>query len=764
MVQTPQQQYPVIQLPGFSHGLHTAAPIGQIAATEAGLLINMKVLRSGRLESRDAIQKYTNTATTSNATPKTFEEVLIGSTLYELLVDDNDELYYLDVSLNPQSIGTLEGETTMLGYQGYAVLFDGSNIKYLDGVSSIKIVYDDGTGTTGYQFDNATADNDSSIALGNGTNTRLAYKFTSQAWDTGYTIPPTKVTAVLSQTGTPNASAVLIRIRQVSDDAIMASGTLIADASTDLSGTPTEYDYTYTASDITNELDPNTAYYLSIEHSGGDVANHVLLHCEDVASGGFGYRYSGSWVNTGTQNPLMSCKPGMGPKSKFGAVFNNRIWCNDEDSPGQLRGSNVTLFDWSTADGAVTLGVIDEDAQTFPIGAIDSIYGELYIYGQEEQPYLCKLSGTSPTNYSLVLLYQRIWATHRTLVNVLTDLWSTSGDGTDYLTGVEQYGDLRTFSASDPIYDRILDNWDTDTAIGFYYPPDGQYWLIMPGHHRVLVARTKSPVEAPDGSGLRYPWSEYEFYWDVFTRSAYKWTASANGTNEYYLELAAGGDPGFDAQPDAVMLDFVKQNENTPGSLNDHEWGYGDNDTLGYSTVYFADESGDPDTTGIDLRGVLIPSLCSWHNGTCFIGCSDGYIYKLDSSIYKDQDTHRLSPRIRTAYVQMPFRHTNLDQIQHLIYSRGGATLSLNIYTNDLVAEYTDQLTVNLPIADDLTLGEASMQLIDANFSASPEYNPSWEWLNINCRSVMIEITDVVLAGHPLYIEGFLLQHRNLEE
>ena len=33
--------------------------------------------------------------------------------------------------------------------------------------------------------------------------------------------------------------------------------------------------------------------------------------------------------------------------------------------------------------------------------------------------------------------------------------------------------------------------------------------------------------------------------------STYKWTASASGTNEYYLELAGGGDPGI-SQPDNV--------------------------------------------------------------------------------------------------------------------------------------------------------------------------------------------------------------------
>jgi hypothetical protein len=78
--------------------------------------------------------------------------------------------------------------------------------------------------------------------------------------------------------------------------------------------------------------------------------------------------------------------------------------------------------------------------------------------------------------------------------------------------------------------------------------------------------------------------------------SAYKWTLSGSGTSEYYIELAAGGDPGL-LEPTQVLEDSTKMTKATVGSLSAGEWDYGDNDTLGYSTPYVRlSDSTDPDT------------------------------------------------------------------------------------------------------------------------------------------------------------------------
>lgn len=81
--------------------------------------------------------------------------------------------------------------------------------------------------------------------------------------------------------------------------------------------------------------------------------------------------------------------------------------------------------------------------------------------------------------------------------------------------------------------------------------------------------------------------------------SAFAWTASGSGTNEYYVRTAANGNPGFAATPptsNGVYINGSAATKATLGSLAAGNWGYGDNDTLGYSTVYVRlSGGGDPD-------------------------------------------------------------------------------------------------------------------------------------------------------------------------
>jgi hypothetical protein len=153
------------------------------------------------------------------------------------------------------------------------------------------------------------------------------------------------------------------------------------------------------------------------------------------------------------------------------------------------------------------VGVIDDSANSFEIGGMADLYGTLYVYGTQDQPFMCKLSGSTPSDYSLPLLFQRSWTTQKTLVNTANDLWSASEDGVDPLTGVQEFGDLRTFSASDPVFDKIRDNW-ASTAFAGYQAKDGQYWLYMPGYEYFIVCHTKTPIRMESGE-LRYPWTRY---------------------------------------------------------------------------------------------------------------------------------------------------------------------------------------------------------------------------------------------------------------
>lgn len=95
--------------------------------------------------------------------------------------------------------------------------------------------------------------------------------------------------------------------------------------------------------------------------------------------------------------------------------------------------------------------------------------------------------------------------------------------------------------------------------------------------------------------------------WDSLVNSTYRWTASGSGTNEYYVELSGGGDPSL-TEPTNVTTDgtYKIDTNGTLGSLNPGEWDWGDNDTLGYSTVYVRlDDGADPDTKNDDFVSMV---------------------------------------------------------------------------------------------------------------------------------------------------------------
>ncbi len=83
--------------------------------------------------------------------------------------------------------------------------------------------------------------------------------------------------------------------------------------------------------------------------------------------------------------------------------------------------------------------------------------------------------------------------------------------------------------------------------------------------------------------------------------ATYSWTASGSGTNEYFVRLTAGTANPHIGTPVSVLINNVTATQGSLGSLAVTTWGYGDNDSLGYSTVYVRLTDGtDPDskTTG----------------------------------------------------------------------------------------------------------------------------------------------------------------------
>jgi len=111
-----------------------------------------------------------------------------------------------------------------------------------------------------------------------------------------------------------------------------------------------------------------------------------------------------------------------------------------------------------------------------------------------------------------------------------------------------------------------------------------------------------------NGAGTGATAGDYEDSrnWDLISlrTAAFAWTASGSGTNEYYVRTAAGANPGFVATPPAtngVYIAGSAATNGTIGALTAGQWAYGDNDTLGYSTVYVRlSGGGDPDAQDAD--------------------------------------------------------------------------------------------------------------------------------------------------------------------
>lgn len=100
-------------------------------------------------------------------------------------------------------------------------------------------------------------------------------------------------------------------------------------------------------------------------------------------------------------------------------------------------------------------------------------------------------------------------------------------------------------------------------------------------------------------------WNTHLFYFKKDTMvgtevylgsSKYLWELSGNGTSEYHLTNADGTNP-YKRRPDILKLNSVSATELTAGFLTAGTWAYGDNDTLGYDTIYVRLSDGtDPDT------------------------------------------------------------------------------------------------------------------------------------------------------------------------
>lgn len=206
--------------------------------------------------------------------------------------------------------------------------------------------------------------------------------------------------------------------------------------------------------------------------------------------------------------------------------------------------------------------------------------------------------------------------------------------------------------------------------------------------------------------------------WELISlrTAAFSWTASGSGTAEYYCRTAANGNPGFAATPpssNGVYINGSTATKGTVGSLSAGTWSYGDNDTLGYSTVYVRLSDGtDPDTkvadyvqfrqipqaaenvrvpagsssmsSNLDQSAVAINDFIREQGHTGTIGSATGYLridpdrfeHSGDSKAWIDIGTAAISPQIHGT--------ASAANGERGLYLRGTAIATLNVMGGDV--------------------------------------------------------------------------------
>lgn len=487
--------------------------------TEKGYLanaVNFILVKGGYLRTRDGVSLVSSGCT---GEVKFVGDIKVGGTWYTMVTDDDNKVYK-DVAGTATLIGEVEGTPRVVSFMNVAVIMDGSYGKYWTGSGDIKILYDDGTGTTGYQFNGRGGSESGNVAIGDGTNTRVSQKFTSQSWDTGYTIPPTSFYVTLRKEGdgyfgTDN-QPVMFRLRKQSDDSILAAAEITATAG-EITDTATEYSVTLTDSDITSEMSQSIGYYASVEFGNGDASNHIKVYYSTVASGSDPLSiYAGSWSDQDGWQLLGGLKPGRPPKMKYGKICNQRLYAIEGESgtnPSYLWYSNTgNHLDWSTSDGGGYAPLVDTSAQNYPIGGIAVWNNTVWVFGTPRQPVLSQLSGDSPNDYVLNPHMQRVHTHQEVLVETGGDMIFAHAGGVDTITGVQEYGDVRSVSMVEDAQQSIR-HWYNTNAFAGYIPEWGIYLLKFEGHTHIYAVHTSMMTGRPRGGQLvpHYPVTRWKF-------------------------------------------------------------------------------------------------------------------------------------------------------------------------------------------------------------------------------------------------------------
>jgi len=164
-----------------------------------------------------------------------------------------------------------------------------------------------------------------------------------------------------------------------------------------------------------------------------------------------------------------------------------------------------------------------------------------------------------------------------------------SGDVGRIITSGVGRASIIAYNSATEVTCEILDDF---TSVG---PIASQDWTMQGSPVGTLTPSIKDPIGAIctlTGSGGS---ESYANLLDHDDPPNDNWLASGSGTDEYYLSNAAAFYSA--TEPDKVYENGVEIVKSSVGTLGISQWAWGDNDTLGYNTIYVRLSDGaDPDS------------------------------------------------------------------------------------------------------------------------------------------------------------------------
>lgn len=161
-----------------------------------------------------------------------------------------------------------------------------------------------------------------------------------------------------------------------------------------------------------------------------------------------------------------------------------------------------------------------------------------------------------------------------------------AGDVGRVITSGVGRASIVAFVASNQVTCDIIDTFSSTGPIA------SQSWTLLGSPNGELTPSIKEPVGAictlssTGGS---------ETFTNLLEDTVDNWTVSASGTAEYFIPNTSSKYAA--AKPDKVYLNGAEAAEGSIGTLGIGQWAHGDNDALGYNTIYVRLSDGtDPDT------------------------------------------------------------------------------------------------------------------------------------------------------------------------